>query len=190
MRCARRTVYDNLKKAILFILPTNVGEAAIIIAAITAGVPLPIAGTDPVDQHGHRRHAGADAGRAARGRRDAAAAAGAGTGLIDAVFVRRLLLVGLLMLVFPFLLYLWAFVADLPVAHASALAVNCMVAVEIAYLFNTRTGIRSALGLTALRAPGQPGWQSAYCCCCSWPLPTGSPCNGCSPRRRWMVATG
>ena len=45
----------------------------------------------------------------------------------------------------------------LPVAHASTLAVNCMVAVEIAYLFNTRTGIRSALGLTALRAT-RPTW--------------------------------
>nr|WP_308444825.1 cation transporting ATPase C-terminal domain-containing protein [Laribacter hongkongensis] len=80
-----------------------------------------------------------------------------GAGLIDAVFVRRLLLVGLLMVVFPFLLYLWALWRGLPVAHASTLAVNCMVAVEIAYLFNTRTGIRSALGLTALRAT-RPTW--------------------------------
>ena len=32
-----RTVYDNLKKAILFILPTNGGEALIIIAAILFG---------------------------------------------------------------------------------------------------------------------------------------------------------
>jgi magnesium-transporting ATPase (P-type) len=32
-----RTVYDNLKKAILFILPTNGGEALIILAAIVLG---------------------------------------------------------------------------------------------------------------------------------------------------------
>ncbi len=39
---AGRTVYDNLKKAILFILPTNGGEALVIIAAILLGVTLPI----------------------------------------------------------------------------------------------------------------------------------------------------
>lgn len=32
-----RTVYDNLKKAILFILPTNGGEALVILAAIVMG---------------------------------------------------------------------------------------------------------------------------------------------------------
>jgi len=37
-----RTVYDNLKKSILFVLPTNGGEALIIIAAIVLGRQLPI----------------------------------------------------------------------------------------------------------------------------------------------------
>jgi len=37
-----RTVYDNLKKAILFILPTNGGEAFTIVAAIAFGRMLPI----------------------------------------------------------------------------------------------------------------------------------------------------
>jgi magnesium-transporting ATPase (P-type) len=32
-----RTVYDNLRKAILFILPTNGGQAFTIIAAICSG---------------------------------------------------------------------------------------------------------------------------------------------------------
>ena len=39
---AGRTVYDNLKKAILFILPTNGGEAFVLIAAILLGATLPI----------------------------------------------------------------------------------------------------------------------------------------------------
>ena len=39
---AGRTVYDNLKKAILFILPTNGGEALVLIAAILLGITLPI----------------------------------------------------------------------------------------------------------------------------------------------------
>lgn len=37
-----RTVYDNIKKAILFILPTNGGEALMILAAILMGRSLPI----------------------------------------------------------------------------------------------------------------------------------------------------
>lgn len=39
---AGRTVYDNLKKSILFILPTNGGEALVLIAAILLGIQLPI----------------------------------------------------------------------------------------------------------------------------------------------------
>ncbi|WP_366655696.1 cation-transporting P-type ATPase [Fodinicurvata sp. EGI_FJ10296] len=37
-----RTVYDNLRKAILFILPTNAGEALIIVSAILLNMTLPI----------------------------------------------------------------------------------------------------------------------------------------------------
>ncbi|WP_305042127.1 cation-transporting P-type ATPase [Geoalkalibacter sp.] len=37
-----RTVYDNIRKAIIFILPTNVGEAFVLLAAIALGRTLPI----------------------------------------------------------------------------------------------------------------------------------------------------
>lgn len=37
-----RTVYDNLKKAIAFILPTNVGQAGIVFVAILFGMTMPI----------------------------------------------------------------------------------------------------------------------------------------------------
>jgi len=37
-----RTVYDNLRKSMLFMLPTNGGQASVIIAAILFGVTLPI----------------------------------------------------------------------------------------------------------------------------------------------------
>ena len=39
---AGRTVYDNLKKSILFILPTNGAEAAIVMLAILLGTTLPV----------------------------------------------------------------------------------------------------------------------------------------------------
>ncbi len=37
-----RTIYDNLRKAILFILPTNGAEAFVVMAAILMGIALPI----------------------------------------------------------------------------------------------------------------------------------------------------
>jgi len=37
-----RTVYDNLRKAILFILPTNAAQALIVVTAILAGLVLPV----------------------------------------------------------------------------------------------------------------------------------------------------
>lgn len=37
-----RTIYDNLRKAILFILPTNGAEALVILVAIIAGLVLPL----------------------------------------------------------------------------------------------------------------------------------------------------
>ena len=39
---AGRTVYDNIKKAILFIMPTSGGEALVLISAILMGATLPI----------------------------------------------------------------------------------------------------------------------------------------------------
>jgi potassium/sodium efflux P-type ATPase len=37
-----RTIYDNLRKAILFILPTNGAEALVILAAVVLGLALPL----------------------------------------------------------------------------------------------------------------------------------------------------
>jgi len=37
-----RTVYDNIKKAIVFIMPTNGGEAGIVLIAILFGMALPL----------------------------------------------------------------------------------------------------------------------------------------------------
>ncbi len=37
-----RTVYDNLRKALLFVLPTNGGQAGVIVLAVLAGMMLPM----------------------------------------------------------------------------------------------------------------------------------------------------
>jgi magnesium-transporting ATPase (P-type) len=40
-----RTIYDNLRKAILFILPTNAAEAMVIVTAVVIGLDLPLTPT-------------------------------------------------------------------------------------------------------------------------------------------------
>ena len=76
-----RRVYDNLVKALAFVLPTSVGQALIIAVAVLAfpaGGGAPVlpgrAGADPLDQPDRRRRARASAGlRGARARPDGAA---------------------------------------------------------------------------------------------------------------------
>lgn len=156
-----RTVYDNLKKAILFILPTNVGQAAIIVAAILFGVALPISPVqilwinmvsaitlalafafEPPEKDVMQRQPRPPE-----------------AGLIDGLFAWRLLFVSILMVAIPFALYLW--VLDSGGTHllASTLAVNSMVAIEIGYLFNSRQQHGSALSWHVLH--GNP--VALYC---------------------------
>jgi P-type E1-E2 ATPase len=37
-----RTVYDNLRKAVVYVLPTSVGQAAMVLIAVLLGMTLPI----------------------------------------------------------------------------------------------------------------------------------------------------
>ena len=141
-----RTVYDNLKKAILFILPTNVGQALIIIAAILFGVALPISPVQilwvnmvsAVTLALAFAFEPAEQGVMQRPPRPP------GAQLIDRLFLWRLVFVGTLMVAIPFALYLHQLSSGTSHAQASTLAVNSMVAIEIAYLFNSRQRHASA----------------------------------------------
>ena len=74
-----RRAYDNLVKALAFVLPTSIGQALIVAVAtlfFAAGELPGDAGADPLDQPDRRRRAGAAAGvRGARAGRDVAPAA-------------------------------------------------------------------------------------------------------------------
>jgi hypothetical protein len=51
-----RTVYNNVEKAMLFMLPTNVAEASVIAVAILFGFAMPITAPQiSLGQHGHVR---------------------------------------------------------------------------------------------------------------------------------------
>ncbi|NOY16353.1 MAG: cation-transporting P-type ATPase [Gammaproteobacteria bacterium] len=136
-----RTVYDNLKKAILFILPTNGGEALIILAAILFGFQeLPLTPVqilwvnmvtavtlalslafEPPEQNVMRRPP-----------RDAHEA------MLTPHLVWRVAFVSIILMSGTFGLFQWEMGQGVSIEHARTVAVNTLVMFEIFYLFNSR----------------------------------------------------
>lgn len=136
-----RTVYDNLKKAILFILPTNGGEALIILAAILfdfhqlpltpvqilwvnmiTAVTLALALTfEPPEQNVMRRPP-----------RDAHQS------VLTPHLIWRVAFVSIILMGGTFGLFLWEMERGVSIEHARTVAVNTLVMFEIFYLFNSR----------------------------------------------------
>ena len=152
-----RTVYDNLKKAILFILPTNGGEALIILAAILFGFhQLPLTPVqilwvnmvtavtlalslafEPPEQNVMRRPP-----RAAH------------EPLLTHYLVWRVAFVSVILMSGTFGLFLWEMEQGTSIEHARTVAVNTLVMFEIFYLFNSRyitTSVFNRAGLTGNR---------------------------------------
>jgi len=136
-----RTVYDNLKKAILFILPTNGGEALIILAAILFGFhQLPLTPVqilwvnmvtavtlalslafEPPEQNVMRRLP-----------RDAHEP------MLTSYLIWRVVFVSIILMSGTFGLFLWEIDRGMNIEHARTVAVNTLVMFEIFYLFNSR----------------------------------------------------
>ena len=152
-----RTVYDNLKKSILFTLPTNGGEALTVIAAIVLGGTLPITPVqilwvnmvtsvtlsvafafEPPEPNIMRRPP-----------RDPAEP------LLSRFLVWRIGFVSLLFLAGIYGLFLWARSRGLSIEEGRTLAVNALVAMEAFYLFNVRH-----LGLRSLTLEGVVGTRT------------------------------
>jgi len=136
-----RTVYDNLKKAILFILPTNGGEALIILAAILFGfhqlplIPVQILWVnmvtavtlalslafEPPEQNVMRRPP-----------RDAHEP------MLTKHLIWRVAFVSVILMSGSFGLFLWEMERGVSIEHGRTVAVNTLVMFEIFYLFNSR----------------------------------------------------
>lgn len=135
-----RTVYDNLRKALLFILPTSGGEALTIIAAILLGLSLPMTPAqvlwvnmvtavtlglalafEPPEQNVMKR----------KPRNPKAT-------LLDSFFIWRIIFVSLVMCCGTFGVFIWAQYQGLSEPFARTLAVNTIVLFEAFYLFNSR----------------------------------------------------
>ena len=136
-----RTVYDNLKKAILFILPTNGGEALVMLAAIVLGfhefplTPVQILWVNMITAVTLALALAfepPEPGVMTRPPRDASQP------VLTPLFLGRIGYVSLILLIGTFGLFLWEQQLGAPIEEARTVAVNTLVAFEIFYLFNSR----------------------------------------------------
>jgi magnesium-transporting ATPase (P-type) len=149
-----RAVYDNIKKSILFILPTNGAQALIIIVAIFMGLSLPIT---PVQILWVNMVTAVTLAlvlafetpeldvmrRPPRPTREP---------LLPPFFLWRIAFVSVIITIGPLLLFLWKSGMGLPEEQARAAAINALIVGQVFYLFNSRyiraTSVRSDI-LTA-----------------------------------------
>ncbi|MBU0656814.1 MAG: cation-transporting P-type ATPase [Gammaproteobacteria bacterium] len=158
-----RTVHDNLKKAILFILPTSFGEALIVIAAVLAGYMLPITpvqilwinmvttvtlaltlAVEPAETRVMQRPP-----------RDPQEP------LLSRMLMWRILFVSLIMLAGTFSLFVLALQSGASLETARTLAVNTVVLFQIFYLLTARYLTASVLNWQGLTGNPMIWWASA-----------------------------
>jgi magnesium-transporting ATPase (P-type) len=142
-----RTVYDNLTKVIGYALPTNAGEALMILGALAFGLVMPITplqilwvnmvttvalgltlAFEPTEPGTMRRRPR---------RRDQA--------MLTGDLIWRIGFVAALFVAIGFAMFFWADARGLPIEQARTLVVDTIVVMEIAYLFSVRYIHGSAL---------------------------------------------
>jgi len=135
-----RTVYDNLKKSIMFVLPTNGGEAMVIVAAILLGLTLPITPVQilwvnmitAITLSLALAFESSETGVMLRPPRDPTEP------LLNAFLLWRVFFVSCLMVVGALGFFLWEQARGESIETARTVAVNAIVMGEIFYLFNCR----------------------------------------------------
>nr|WP_267869571.1 HAD-IC family P-type ATPase [Massilia agrisoli] len=147
-----RGVYDNIRKAIVFILPTNGGEAGMLLVAIMLGLTMPITPVQilwinmvtAVTLALALAFEATELGVMARPPRDPAAP------VLTGFLVWRIALVTTLMVAGGMGMFLWELRQGASLEAARCAAVNAIVIGEIVYLFNVRRLSAPALGRGAL----------------------------------------
>jgi cation-transporting P-type ATPase F len=136
-----RGVFDNLVKYIAWTLPTNLGEGLVLLAAIAAGVTLPIL---PIQILWINMITAAvlgislsfepkEDGLMQRKPRDAKAP------ILNGILIWRIILVSFIILLGAFGLFEFELSKGASLEEARTVAVNIVIFVELVYLFNTRS---------------------------------------------------
>ena len=156
-----RTVYDNLRKTILFMLPTNGGQALVILVAVLAGYTLPIT---PVQILWVNMVTAVTLGlalafekpepdimkRPPRPPRE---------GILPGFLIVRMLLVAVLLLAAGFGVFLYEEARGASLDRARTMAVNALVVGEAFFLLNARAVRNSVLNPQGLFG-SRPVWIS------------------------------
>jgi magnesium-transporting ATPase (P-type) len=135
-----RVVFDNIKKSLLFILPTNGGEAGVILLAVFAGLALPVTAGQilwvnmitAVTLSLALAFEPAEPGVMRRPPRRPTEP------LITRVLAARIVYVSLLMIAVTFAVFEWELARGSAIEVARTAAVNMLVVGELVYLFNVR----------------------------------------------------
>ena len=146
-----RTVYNNIEKAMLFMLPTNVAQGLVIIASVLASFTAPI--TAPqilwvnmvtsvalglvISFEPHELDVMRRPPRATE------------RGILDGFGLWRVIFVGLGLLALTLWAFFWMKSNDASDPLARAVAVNALVIGQIFYLLNSRFKLDSSLSLKA-----------------------------------------
>jgi magnesium-transporting ATPase (P-type) len=147
-----RTVYDNIRKAIVFILPTNGGEAGMLLVAVLLGLTLPITPVQilwvnlitEVTLSLVLAFEKPEPDVMARPPRDPAEP------MLNSFLVWRIGFVTVLLVSGGIGLFMWELDQGASLQAARTVAVNALVMGQIAYLFNVRRFSESALSLKGL----------------------------------------
>jgi magnesium-transporting ATPase (P-type) len=146
-----RTVYNNIEKAMLFMLPTNVAQALVIIAAIFVGFVPPITATQilwvnmvtsvalglVISFEPHELDVMQRSPRAVD------------RPILDAFGVWRIVFVGVSLLALTLWAFFWAKSQQASDDLARTVAVNALVIGQVFYLLNSRYKLDSSLSLRA-----------------------------------------
>ena len=145
-----RTIYDNLRKTILFILPTNGAQALVVMAAIALGAAMPITPVQilwvnmvtAVTLALALSFEKTEPGTMKRPPRSPKAS------ILDGHFIWRVGFVSVAIAGMTYALYEVALRSGADAAVASAVAVNTLVSGQIFYLLNCRTMRGSSIRLS------------------------------------------
>ncbi|WP_448507504.1 cation-translocating P-type ATPase [Immundisolibacter sp.] len=158
-----RVVFDNIKKSLLFMLPTNGGEAGVILLAVFAGLALPVTAgqilwvntVTAVTLALTLAFEPAEPGVMRRPPRQPSEP------LITRVLAARIAYVSLLMIGVTFAVFEWEIARGSSVQVARTAAVNMLVIGELVYLFNVRHFTAHAFTRNLLTGNPVAFWMSA-----------------------------